>query len=477
MENPQAPHVLMLPFPAVGHIKPMLMLGKLLCQAGLSVTLLNTDQNHNNILNPIDQSSFYSRYPGFQFKSLAVGLPPEHLRTGPVVAELLYWITSACSTKFKEYLMVEENEKGQPEPVTCIIADGIMSFTIDIAEEFHIPVITFRTYNSTSTWVYFHLHQLLQNGEIPVQRDEDMDQQITSIPGLETILRRRDLPPFCKLDSTDHLLQFYMGQTSKMKRASALILNTFEELEGPIVSHLHSIFPTVYTIGPLHGLLQSHINHNAPPSDSSETSVRPQDRTCIRWLDSQPSKSVVYVSFGSVVVLTQDQLLEFWHGLVNSGSPFLWVIRPGLVLAENNVAETPSELTIATNERGCIVGWGPQEEVLAHRAVGGFLSHSGWNSTLESIWAGMPMICWPQIADQWINSRCVGEMWRTGLDMKDTCDRSTVEKMVRGLMEDKNEEIRKSTAIYSSMARNSVAKGGSSYHSMSKLIEDIKSIQ
>nr|AUR26625.1 UDP-glucosyltransferase 709K1 [Centella asiatica] len=464
--NYRQPHVVILPFPAQGHIKPMFMLGKLLCNTGINVTLVNTDQNHNILSSSIDKSSFYHLYPGFRFMALGVGPPEENIRRRGK-AEIMKWIISTCHPKFNE-LMIEEN-KGDGK-ITCVIADGYMSFAIDVAKEFDIPVISFRTYNATCTWLYFHLEELLQSGEIPVQ-DRDMDQQVTCIPGLENIVRRRDLPEFCRHESGNSILQFYMDQTSKMKQASALILNTFEELESPIVSNLRSIFQKVYTIGPLQGLLESRMAQNSRWSDVSDASLRPQDQTCISWLDNQAPKSVIYISFGSLVVLTRDQLMEFWHGLVNSGLPFLWVIRPGLIMSDT---QTPPERSDWPNKRGFIVDWAPQEEVLAHRAIGGFLSHGGWNSTLESIWAGKSMICWPQFADQQVNSRCVEEMWRIGLDMKDTCDKSTVEKMVKDLMDSTNEQIQKSTARFASMAHNSVSKGGSSYRNIEKLIADIK---
>ncbi|XP_059669804.1 7-deoxyloganetic acid glucosyltransferase-like [Cornus florida] len=261
-----------------------------------------------------------------------------------------------------------------------------------------------------------------------------------------------------------------------MTRASTLILNTFDELESPIISKLGSLFPKVYTIGPLHALVKSQITHHTE-SDSSNGSLREQDMTCLTWLDSQPSKSVIFVSFGSVTMLTRDQLLEFWYGLVNSEKPFLWVLREGLLLGDDTVVETPAELEVGTTERGCMVRWAPQEEVLTHRAVGGFLTHSGWNSTLESILAGIPMICWPHMAEQQVNSRCVSELWKVGVDMKDICDRSTVEKMVRNLMEGKREEIMKSMAENSKMACDSVKEGGSSYCNLEKLIEDIRSMR
>ncbi|GER52123.1 UDP-glycosyltransferase 1 [Striga asiatica] len=299
-----------------------------------------------------------------------------------------------------------------------------------------------------------------------------MDKLIPFIPGLENIMRRRDLPNICRLDPESTHMQYYLDQTSKMGRASALILNTFEELEAPIIYHLHSIFPSIYAIGPLH-IVPRPIG---PDTSHNSSSLFQMDQSCMGWLDSQRPKSVLYVSFGSVVVLTNDQFTEFWHGLVDSGKPFLWAIRPNLIADDNNGPNitTLDELKAATPVRGLIVGWAPQEDVLAHDAVGGFLTHSGWNSTLECMAAGKPMICWPMITDQQVNSRCVSHMWKVGLDMKDVCERSMVEKMVRDLMEGGREELLRSTEEIARLARESVREGGSSHRNLGKLIEDIK---
>ncbi|TXG58719.1 hypothetical protein EZV62_016548 [Acer yangbiense] len=283
---------------------------------------------------------------------------------------------------------------------------------------------------------------------------------MTCIPGYENVLRSRDLPSICRVEKADDsLLKFLMEETSTMTRASALILNTFYELEAPMISRLHSIFTKIYTIGPLHALYKSLLLQ----SDSSNSiGLWKEDKSCVTWLDSQPLRSVIYVSFGSLVNLTRLQALEFWHGLVNSGKPFLWVVRPDLIVGESGI--DPMELEMLTMERGFIISWAPQEEVLAHPAVGRFLTHSGWNSTIEGINAGVPTICWPQIADQPVNSRCVSEVWKIGFDMKDTCDRSTVEKLVRDLMDsNKREKIMKSTDEFARLANDSVKQGGSSY--------------
>ncbi|KAH6829600.1 hypothetical protein C2S53_012513 [Perilla frutescens var. hirtella] len=465
MDNP---HVVILPFPAQGHIKPMLMLAELLSRADFTITFVNTEQSHRRLT---DGASFRRRCPGINFLSIPDGLPPDHPRSGPSIIDLLISTSSACKPIFKDLIASMSQSHAPP---TCIISDGIMSFSVDVAAELGIPAIAFRTYNATSTWTYFHLEKLIQEGEIPVvEGSEEIDRLICCIPGLESILRRRDLPMICRLVPESESLQFFITQASKMSKASALILNTFEELESPILSHLRSIFPAVYAIGPLHSAVNSTVAHPPPPDSSS--SLLQIDQSCMDWLDSQPSNSVLYVSFGSVAWLTRDELMEFWYGLVNSEQPFLWAIRPDLIWDGNGSDMIPEELKRSTMERGRIVGWAPQEEVLAHDAVGGFLTHCGWNSILESICAGKPMICRPMVSEQQVNGRCVSEMWKLGLDMNCFCDRSTVERVVRDLMEGgRKEEMLRSTAEIARLAKDCVSDGGSSHTNLNKLIADIK---
>ncbi|KAL3036655.1 hypothetical protein AAZX31_01G021600 [Glycine max] len=149
----------------------------------------------------------------------------------------------------------------------------------------------------------------------------------------------------------------------------------------------------------------------------------------IRW-------SVIYVSFGSSTVLTREELVEFWHGLVNRKNRFLWVMRPDLVVGKENGDWIPAELEEGTKERGFMVGWAPQEEV---------------------------------------NSRFVSEVWKLGLDMKDVCDRKVVEKMINDLMVHRKEEFLKSAQEMAMLAHKSISPGGSSYSSLDDLIQYIKS--
>ncbi|XVE76470.1 hypothetical protein DITRI_Ditri12bG0175800 [Diplodiscus trichospermus] len=473
--EPQAPHVVFLPYPRQGHFKPMLKLAELLSYANFQVTFVNTEYVHDRFLSSIDIQAFYRRCPKFQFLSIPDGLPADHPRS--TLYDLLWPMTAATKPALRQLLVSLSGKAGRQQHPTCLIADGILSSSvIDATEEFGIPVLAFRTFSACCILTYFHLSKLIEEGEIPFT-DKDMDKLVTCIPGLENVFRNRDLPSICRVERADHpLLEFFKSQATDMLRASALIINTFDELERPILSKLSSFFSKIYTIGPLHALSDVRIKDDLSPLASTKSIKWKEDRGCITWLDSQPSKAVVFVSFGSLVSLTHDQMLEFWHGLVNSDKPFLWVIRPDSIIGEGDAGKIMMDLEETTKGKGLIVSWSPQEEVLAHPAVGGFLTHSGWNSTMESIYAGVPMICWPAIGDQQVNSRFVSDVWRIGFDMKDSCERSVVEKMVRDLMEGKREEIMKSIDEIAKQAQESVEEGGSSHRNLETLIEDITSM-
>ena len=299
-----------------------------------------------------------------------------------------------------------------------------------------------------------------------------MDRIITRIPGMEKFIRCRDLPALCRGSREGTLdLDTVVSQAIQSQQAKAVLMNTFDDLEGPVLSQLRLHFPNLYTLGPLHVLLDSIKSSKAALSQAPEK----QDIPCLKWLDAQPPKSVIYVSFGSAAVFSKAQLMEIWHGLMNSNVQFLWVVRPNLV-SEQDGGNLPLELGERTTERHCIVEWSPQREVLEHVAVGGFMTHSGWNSTLESMVAGVPMICWPLFGDQPINSRFVSEVWKLGLDMKDTCDRKIVEKMINDLMVDRRDEFEKSAKAFADMAKKSASEGGSSYKNFYSFLEYLKSL-
>ncbi|XP_047977384.1 7-deoxyloganetic acid glucosyltransferase-like isoform X2 [Salvia hispanica] len=420
-------HVLIFPLPLQGPINSMLKLAELLCLRQINVTVVITQHIQRRLFDSSAiQTYMETNYGGaFRFESIPDGLSEEHPRTIREFSALLASLSAVAPPILQQMVSVRE--------ISCIVAEGIFSFASDIA-------------------------------------DDNLDETIRNAPGMEGIIRRRDLPSLCRgIDLEDPEIKLLLKQAHLMPLSQGIILNTFHQLDSSLLSHMFKLFPNIYAIGPLHTLLQTQTSQN------TSSSILPEDRSCISWLDKQPSKSVVYVSIGSLALMTKDQFLEFWYGLVNSGSRFLLVQRPGSVAGLDD--GIPEELLEGAGGRGCVVSWAPQQEVLDHRAVGGFLTHCGWNSILESVVAGKPMICWPHHFDQQVNSRYVGEVWKVGLDMKDSCDRVVVEKMVREVMELRKNEFLERARQQSEAARSSVGEGGSSAKDLDRLIDDIKNMK
>ncbi|CAA3011328.1 7-deoxyloganetic acid UDP-glucosyltransferase [Olea europaea subsp. europaea] len=472
------PHVLIFPLPIQGHVNTMLKLAELLCLSSLDVTFMVSEFSHSRLLKHSTVISRFEQYPRFHFESISDGLHDDHPRAGEQVMDILPSTKNITGPLFKQ-MMVEKNllSSNTRRPVTCIIADGVLSFACDFAEEKGIPLIFFRTISACSFWAYFCIPELIAAGEIPLKAGIGKDQIVKSVPGMEGFLRYRDLPSFCQVnDINESKLHSIESETRQTTRAQAVILNTFEDLEGAIVSHIQKHIPRIFTIGPNNAHLKSRLAQKESEKSILSSSFWEENRSCIDWLNAQPPKSVIYVSFGSITVVSRDQLLEFWHGLVNSGQRFLWVMRPDSIAGEDKKNQIPVELEEGTKARGYMVEWAPQEEVLNNAAVGGFLTHSGWNSTLESIVAGVPMICWPYFADQTITSRFVSEVWKIGFDLKDTCDRQIIEKVVRELIEVRKNEFMERAENIAKLARKAVSEGGSSYCNFDSLIDYIKSM-
>ncbi|KAH7667988.1 7-deoxyloganetic acid glucosyltransferase protein, partial [Dioscorea alata] len=479
-------HVLVFPFPAQGHLNSMLKLAELLYLSSFHITFLTTEYDHHRLCLHSPAHSRLSRLPGFWFRSISDGLPDQQPRSASRLIELYNSLTHNSSSLFRDFLIsnLSQSQDGWSR-ITCLVVDGVMPFAMDAATDLGIPTITFRTSSPCSIWTYFCLPKLVEAGEYPFP-GADLDERVYAVSGMESFLRRRDLPSCFReaRDVSDPRLDVVYMVTVSTTRAKGFILNTFEAMDSTVLSHIRTVCPTTYVIGPLHCMLKSMRSRMLSNTQSSERSTNSanlwqEDRSCLSWLDKQPKGSVLYVSFGSFTVITNEDLMEFWHGLVNSGQRFLWVIRPDLVNGVEDEGRqsisVPPEVAAGTSERGYLVAWAPQEEVLAHPSVGCFLTHSGWNSSLESAVSGVPMICWPFFADQHTTSRFVSEVWKIGLDMKDMHGREIVEKIVRDAMEgERAQKLRRSAAAMAEKARESIAEGGSSYLDFQTLVRYIK---
>ena len=296
-----------------------------------------------------------------------------------------------------------------------------------------------------------------------------LDTKVDWIPGMKNF-KLKDLPEIIwTIDPNDFMLKFLIEVGDNMQRSSAIILNTFAELESDVLNGLTSMFPSLYPIGPLPSFLnQSPQNHLA----SLGSNLWKEDTEYLEWLKSKEPKSVVYVNFGSITVMSPEQLLEFAWGLANSKRPFLWIIRPDLVVGGSMILS--SEFVNETLDRGLIASWCPQEEVLNHPSIGGFLTHCGWNSTIESICAGVPMLCWPFYVDQPTNCIYICNEWNIGVEIDTDVKREEVEKLVNELMVgEKGKKMRQKVMELKKKAEDDTSTNGRSYMKLDKEISEV----
>lgn len=425
----------------------MIQLANILHHKGFDITIILIKYNCPNL----------SQYPHFTLHIIPDGLTESEVSTTEV-ASIPKLLNARCVGPFHDSLAQLLSD----DPIACIITDAIWYFTQEVADNLKIPRIVLRT-SSVCSFLAYAAMPLLQDKGYLSMKDSEMDEPVVEFPPLKV----KDIPRF-GTDDPEAVIQFLAEVVEGTKKASGLIFNTFKELEEPELAKLGEQFikPT-FAIGPFHKYFSA-----------SSSSLWTQDRTSISWLDKQAPKSVIYVSFGSVAAMDEEKLNEVAWGLTNSQQPFLWVFRPGLVQGSKFLEILPKEFWEATSKRGYIVKWAPQQEVLSHPAIGGFLTHSGWNSTLESICEGVPMICSYFFGDQMVNSRYVNDIWKVGIKLEKGLERFDIESAVRKLMIGKEgENIRRNIMSLKEKLNLSLKPDGSSYLSLDNLVDFISSFR
>ncbi|XP_043724484.1 UDP-glycosyltransferase 76C2-like isoform X2 [Telopea speciosissima] len=444
--------LVLFPCPFQGHINPMLQLASILHSNGFSITIIHTQFNSPN---------YSSNYPQFTFIPIPDGVSDIPADSISDLLALLSFLNLNCAVPLRDCLLRLLSDDGaqEAERIPCIISDFLMHFTQAVADSLKLPRLVLQTSNNASFPALAAIPLLRLKGYLPIS-DSELETPVTELPPLKV----KDLPVI-KTHDLKTLYQLVGSMVDQVKASSGLILNTFDHLEQSSLSALTQEFPIpVFTIGPFHKLF---------PASSS--SLLTQDQSCIAWLDTQPPKSVIYVSFGSLASMDEAEFMEMAWGLANSKCPFLWVVRSGLVHDSDRVEPLwPDGFLEMISGKGCIVKWAPQQDVLAHPAVGGFWTHNGWNSTLESICEGVPMLCHPNFGDQMVNARYVSHVWRVGLHLENRLERKEIERNIRRLMVEKEgEDMRERVASLKEKAEASVKKGGSSYESLEELIAQI----
>jgi hypothetical protein len=361
-------------------------------------------------------------------------------------------------------------------PITFIVRDAFMSCTEKVASNMGVPRVIFWPLCAAASVSQCYANFLVSEGFIPVNVSEakNPEKLITCLPGNIPPLKPTDLLSFYRAqDPSDILFKAFLHESQKQSKGDYILVNTFEELEGKdAVPALSLNGCPALAIGPLS--LPNFLEGRA-----SGCSLWEEEESCLSWLDMQQPGSVIYVSFGSIAVKSLKQLKQLALGLEGSGQPFLWVLR--LDITEGQTAILPEGFEERTKKRARFVRWAPQAKVLAHASVGLFLTHNGWNSTLESISMGVPVVGFPYFADQFLNCRFAKEVWKIGLDFEDVnlddqkvVMKEEVEDVVRRMMRTaEGKKLRDNVLRLKESATKAVLPGGSSFLNLNTFVKDM----
>ena len=302
--------------------------------------------------------------------------------------------------------------------------------------------------------------------------DGTLETSLDWISGMKDI-KLKDLPSFMRVtDLNDIMFDFMGSEAQNCLKSSTIIINTFEELEDEVIATLKTKNPNIYSIGPLH-MLGSNFPKKERGFKANGSSLWKSDPECTKWLNKWKPSSVLYVNYGSVTVMTDYHLKEFAWGIANSKLPFLWIMRPDVVMGEE-ISTLPQDFLEEVKDRGYITSWCMQDQVLAHPSVGVFLTHCGWNSTIETISSGVPTICWPFFAEQQTNCRYLCKSWKVGMEINNDVKREEITELVLEMMKgEKGKQMKQKSLEWKKKAKKANDFGGSSYTNFHKLITEV----
>ncbi|XP_057442273.1 UDP-glycosyltransferase 71K2-like [Lotus japonicus] len=452
--------LIFIPAPGHGHLASALEFAQLLINRHnhLSITVLN-------IRFPLIPSDSYiktvlSSQPQIQLIDLPEVEPPnEEFLKSPEHYILTFMESLIPHVKATVQNILSSN----PNPVVGLVLDFFCVPIIDVGNELGIPSYLFIPSNVGFLGLMLsHLKRQIED----VFNESDPE---LLIPGFTNLVPPSVLPDACFNKDGGYVAYYKLAE--RFRETRGIIVNTFSELEHDVIDALSDDHtPPIYAIGPVIDLK----GHPNPKLDQA------QHERIFKWLDEQPDSSVVFLCFGSMGSFVPSQTREIALGLQGSGVRFLWALRspPTTDNADRTLPEGFSEW-MELEGRGMVCGWAPQVEVLAHKAIGGFVSHCGWNSILESLWFGVPTLTWPIYAEQQLNAFRMVREWGLAVELRlnyrwgsALVMAEEIEKGLKNLM-DKDNMVHKKVQEMNKMARKAVLSGGSSFTSVRKLIDNM----
>ncbi|KAJ9683118.1 hypothetical protein PVL29_018916 [Vitis rotundifolia] len=429
------PRVLALPYPAQGHVFPLMELCLCLLKHGFTITFVNNEFIHERLMSECKEKGDLGDQ--LRLVSLPDWLDPAKDKNKPRKT------TEASEQLMQQKLeepIAETNGGGCIENITCVITDNHKGWALEVAAKMGIRRVAFCAIAATVFAWQITVPNLIGDGII----SNDLSPKA---PAMNT--RNFAWARLGNLSMQKSAFQFFFSLDSEATEvADLLICNSSYELEPAAFD----LAPGIIPVGPLlSNWLGNSVGH--------------------LWKEDS---TFMYAAFGSFTSFDQTRFQELVLGLELSNMPFLWVVRPNTVECKKEAY--PPGFQDRGRTRGKIVHWAPQQKVLAHPSVACLLSHCGWNSAVEGVNSGLPFLCWPYFADQFLNESYICDEWKVGLRlslMKAGSLRDMKLKLRwRQLVGDPR--LRERALNLKEVALNSVREGGSSYNNLQHLAERLK---
>ncbi|KAJ8769082.1 hypothetical protein K2173_024078 [Erythroxylum novogranatense] len=462
-------HVLLVAFSSQGHMNPMLRLGKYLLTKGLHVTLATTEIARHRMLKSSAISPTSNSVSGVQLLFFSDGLSLEYDRK----ANLDYYME--CVGKFGSInlsnLIKEHYPVNGQKRLSYIVNNPFVPWVVDVANEHGVPCALLWIQPCSVHAIYYRFYNKLN--PFPTLIDPEMSVQLPGLP----LLLTEDLPSFVLPSNPfGSIPKLFSDVFQNMKKYTRILGNSFYELEKDAINSMSDLCPFL-PIGPL---VPTSILGEEEEEEGQDTGVEmwKAENSCIEWLNKQEPSSVIYVSFGSLVVLAAKQMQSIATALRNARRPFIWVVKQPDTPRPDGSGQLPTGFLEETKDQGLVLSWSPQTKVLANVALGCFITHCGWNSVLETIVAGFPVIAYPQWTDQPTIAKLIVDVFGKGLRLRENKDgvvsEQEIEHCIREVMDGPRSEQLKSNAMaFKREAAVAVASGGSSAWNIQLFVDEI----
>lgn len=458
MEKSQRKHVALFGFPLASH--PSVILGLALKLARLApevdFSFFSAPKSNRSLASVI---ASHGSLDNLKMYDVASGAPEDYVYVGNVTEELEMFL-KAAPENLRRGLEDAMEEGGR---VCSVISDAFLWSAGHLAEEMGVPWIALWCSSVCSLSSHYYTDVIRQIiGTDPQEVTRQLDKALDFVPGM-SVFRARDLPDFVVFDSlSSYISDHFRKMTQQMQRASAIGVNTIQGLElEPVVQDMNSKYHNCLPIG--HFTLQYGLPKDPDPNDS-----------CLSWLDSLclAPASVVYISFGTSGGggLPPSELSALAEGLEVSGAHFLWSLK------ENMWDKLPNGFLERTKGKGMVVAWAPQSRVLQHVSVGAIVTHCGWNSLIESIMGGVPIIYKALFGDHKLNSQLVSQVWGIGVGVEGgVLTRDGVKDNIDLVLhKEEGKKMREKVQLLKEKAEHEVSESGSCTKNLNTLLEIVK---